>query len=258
MADQPDTQPPPTEPPRDASGNVSSQGDIQAGRDIAGRDIAGRDIAGRDILHEETTTNIGFSQQAVLRLVIAVGVMVFITGACFFSGGVAIGAGAFFALNRPVNSNLPAAQDLQRKLDALRALPPNQPFQVTFTEEELSSYFRLIVGPQNGIRDGKLRLLPEDKLVIAGNVDSLGGRSAAAVFSVQKNSDKLLHLDSAAIRLVNIGRGQFGYVLVPTALLQPVADQVNAALAGNYRVTNIREVTSENQPAWSIEGITTR
>ncbi len=257
MADQPNPQPPPMEPPRDASGNVSSQGDIQAGRDIAGRDIAGGDIAGRDVLHRETT-NIGFSQQTVLRLVIAVGVMVFITGACFFSGGVAIGAGAFLALNRPVNSNLPAAQNTQNKLDAIRALPPNQPFQVTFTEEELSSYFRFFVGPQNGIQDGKLRLLPDDKLVISGDVDSLGGRSAAAVFSVQKNSEQPLHLELAAIRVLDAGKGVFGYVLVPTSLLQPVSDQINAALAGNYRITNIREVGSESQPAWSIEGITTR
>jgi hypothetical protein len=257
MTDRPDSQPSSTEPSSEISGGISSQGDIHAGRDIAGRDIAGRDIAGRDIRHEETT-NIGFSQQAVLRLMIAVGVMVFITAACFFSGGIAIGAGAFLALNRPVNSNLPAAQDLQLKLDAISALPPDQPFRVTFTEEEMSSYFRFFIGPQNGIQDGRVRLLNDNELVIAGNVDSLGGRPAAAVFSVQKNSDQLLHLESAAIRAIGAGNGVFGYVVVPTPLLQPVADRVNAALAGNYQVTKITEDYNEGQPAWSIEGITTR
>src|SRR5690349_11353400 len=134
------------------------------------------DLAGRDIVKNTTTTttNVGFSIDAVQRLVIAVGLMVFLTAACFFSGGVVVGGAALAALDKKVGSSLDAANSMQAKLDQIRALGPGTQFQFTFSEDEISSYLRFIAGPPMGVSDGKVRLLEPGKLVMGGEASQLG------------------------------------------------------------------------------------
>src|SRR5262245_5155242 len=140
---------------------IRSRQDVNVSGDIAGRDV----VKNTTNTTTNTTTNVGFSIDAVQRLVIAVGLMVFITAACFFSGGVAVGGVALAALNKQVGSSPDAAVSMQSKLSQIRALGPGVPFQFTFSEDEISSYLRFIAGPPMGVSDGKVRLLEPGKLV---------------------------------------------------------------------------------------------
>ncbi len=245
MHDSNDTQP-------DLPGDAGTDRGFDAQRDI----VAGRDIAGRDIV---TQTTYGVSQQTLVKLVIAVGTMVFITAACFFSGGVAVGIGALAALNRQVGLSPEAARSMGGKLNELQTSAPNQAFDLTFSEEEIDSYFRLVIGPEVGVTEGKVRLLEPGRLIISGRAQALSNLPLAAIFEMQDHPGEPLHLLGAAVQILQFQSASFGWVAVPTALLQPLTDQVNESLGTNYRVTDVREVLGlpEAQPAWLIGGVTT-
>jgi hypothetical protein len=219
---------------------------VRAGRDIE----AGRDIAGRDVVSH--TTYIGFSQEHVLRLVLAVGGLVFITAVCFFTGGVAVGAGVFEGFQREVNSSPEAAESMQEKLLAIQDLPPNQPFEVTLTEAEISSYFRFIVGPEVGVENGRARLISEDTIALRGE---LRGVEFIATFQVQDKPGEALRLRSAAVRVFGSDDGGFGWVAVPRVLLEPLARRINEFLGRGFRVVAVDQPQDE-PPAWEFEGVT--
>jgi hypothetical protein len=250
MVDNPNNLPEEEPQPAAAGGKFDAGRDIQAGRDIAGRDIAGRDIAGGDIV------TVGFSQQAVTRLVLIVGMLVFVTAACFFSGGIALGAGVFAALNRPVETSPEAALSMQSKLQQIQSLPSNQPFSVVFSEPEMNSYFHYVLGPQIGVSDGKLRFLPDEQLAISGQVEDLGGRQAAAVLDVQEETGQTLSLSAAAVKVVGSQNSRFGWVAVPTPLLAPLQERINQNLTGNYEITAVESVQNPNQNEWMVQGVT--
>jgi len=75
--------------------NVEGGGDVTVGGDVAGRDV---------VKTTATTTIVGFSPKDVQRLIITVGVIVFVTAGIFFSGGLAVGFVALRELNRTVNA----------------------------------------------------------------------------------------------------------------------------------------------------------
>ena len=64
---------------------------------------SGGDVVGRDKVTQTTTTvtNVGMTPEAVRRLVITVGALVFVTAFCFFSGGLVVGAVALQASGPP-------------------------------------------------------------------------------------------------------------------------------------------------------------
>jgi hypothetical protein len=228
---------------------IRSRQDVNVSGDIAGRDVVKNTT--------NTTTNVGFSIDAVQRLVIAVGLMVFITAACFFSGGVAVGGVALAALNKQVGSSEDAAASMQAKLSQIRTLGPGVPFQFTFTEDEISSYLRFIAGPPMGVSDGKVRLLEPGKLVMGGQSDQLGGLPFAATFEVQYNTPgQPLRLTGAAIQLLKFGKSNFGWVVVPTPFLQSVADEVNASIGAGYELSNITDASHGADLAWTADGVT--
>src|SRR5512139_3717531 len=118
-------QPTPSEPRESSSTqNVSGGVTVQPGGDAN----VGGDVVGRDKVVQTTTTvtNVGMTPEAVRRLVITVGAMVFVTALCFFSGGIVAGAVAVQALGRPVDSSLPNAASFQAKLDQVNAAEPGQ------------------------------------------------------------------------------------------------------------------------------------
>jgi hypothetical protein len=242
---------PPQPPPVQIGGNV--------GGDVAGRDLnkelnAGRDIVGRDAVTNTNTTNVGFTATAVQRLLLTVGALVFVTAACFFSGGAVAGAG-IVALARPLNSNNPAAADrFAADLAALQGLPAGTRFEFTFSEEEISSYFRLRVAPNlpGNITDGKLRLLDSGQLVAGGRAGSLGGLPFAATFNWQDTPGRPLRLTGAAVQILPAGNSIFGWVLVPTAALGSVEDTINN-MFGNVQITGTRR--SADGQEWTVTGV---
>ncbi|MDW8327471.1 MAG: hypothetical protein RMK99_12970, partial [Anaerolineales bacterium] len=137
MSDKPEPQPDDVSEPSSLS--------VSGGRDVS----IGGDVAGRDVV-KTTTTITGFSEQAVQRLVLIVGALVFVTAACFFSGGVAVGFFAFDALNKQVGSSPEAAARFEDRLEQLNNLQAGQRFEFVFSEDEISSYVRFIAGPQLG------------------------------------------------------------------------------------------------------------
>jgi hypothetical protein len=231
------------------NGGVNIGDSNVTGSNVAGGDqqnIGGDLVSGNKI--------IGLSERFVLRLIVAVGVLVFFTAACFFSGGVVVSFAAINALNKPVGSSEPEARAMQQKLDTINRLPSGRAFNVSFTEDEISSYVKFIAGPQFGLNDGKVRLLDENKLVVAGHLDALGGAQVAATFRLT-NGEPTLQLESAAVQVLPLGNSSFGWVAIPSSTVQAVATQVNARMFGNVRVTNMRPQLQGNQITWMVSGV---
>ncbi len=237
--------PPPAPPPDDKRPNLN----ISAGRDLN----AGTIVGGNQVI----TTHVGLGAAAVQKLVVTVGVLVFVTAACFFSGGLAVGVGAFVALNKNVNSNDPvAAARFETTLGQLQALPAGQPFELGFTEQEISSYFRLVVAPQIGVTDGKVRLLDDvGTLVVGGQATELNNLRFAATFQWQEVPGAPLALKAAAIQVLPLGNAPFGWVAVPTGALQSITDQINAIFGDVTLTSVIDQSVSPTEPAWVINGL---
>lgn len=231
--------------------------DVRVGGDVGG-DVVGRDLhktttAGRDVVggNVVTTTNVGFTIEAVQRLVIVVGLLVFVTAFCFFSSGFVLGGAALVALDRPVASSEAAAQRFAEGLAALRSLQPGQTAQFTFTEDEISSYFRFILGPNLGsmnVQDGRVRLMGDGQLVAGGRAAGLGGAQFAATFVVTQEIGRPLDLQAAAVRVLPTGT-PFGWVLVPNVFLGGLEDSLNDQF-GNVQVLD--GVAHDDGKTWTV------
>jgi hypothetical protein len=224
-------------PERPAVEVTGSVGGNVVGGDLTTNTTAGRDVVGRDVVTTTTTTttNVGFSAAAVQRLLLTVGLLVFATAACFFSGGVFVGLGAITALNTDVASDDPvAAAEFAELLALAQALPPGTIARLTFTEQQISAYFRQVVAPglPMNITDGKIRLLDSRRLVVGGRLGDLGGRPFAATFTWQESPSTPLRLTAAALQVLPAGESPFGWVAIPTVLLAPVEQGINQLFAG--------------------------
>lgn len=238
------------EPKPDGDLNIASSGDVNVGGDVAGRDVVKNTTT-------TTVTHVGFSEKAVQRLLLMVGAMVFVTAACFFTGGVALGFAAFPALSRPVGSSQSAAQNFQTNLSELQALPAGQAVQFTFTEDEISSYVKFIIGPQLGFapESGRARFVDDTSIVIAGNLESANNLPVAATFQLSNEPGQPLQLTGAAAQLLDTGSA-FGWVAVPTGMLQSVQDRLNSLL-DNVQVTSATAIKDDPQnPTWQLNLLT--
>ncbi len=252
---QPDqTQPrDPADPPREETQPRLQVGG-SVGGDAAGRDLhktttAGRDVVGGDVV---SSTNIGFGVEAVQRLLITVGALVFVTAFCFFSSGFVLGGVALTALNREVASSPEAAASFGAQLAALQNLPAGQTATFSFTEDEISSYFRFVVAPSLnglGITDGRVRLLGDDRLVVGGQAGALGGVEFAATFAVTDGIGRPLDLNAAAVKLLPTRNTPFGWVLVPTRELGGVEQTFND-LFGNVQILDT--TANDTGDGWTV------
>ncbi|MGH2592309.1 MAG: hypothetical protein ACRDGG_02215 [Anaerolineae bacterium] len=238
-------------------GGIDVSGEARAGGDVVGRDKiqAGGDVAGRDIVNvdDRDVVNVGYSAKAVQRLAITVGALVFATAACFFSGGVVLGAVVFRELDRPVGSSPEAADAFQHKIDIAQSTSPGQRYTLEFTEEELSSFVKFNACELIGLCNGKARLLENGLVAVSGNLESLGNLSVAVTFRLQANSDQIVDVQSAAVQLFQIGNSTFGWVAIPNALVAPFADNIRRLLGGNYTVVGV-QVQDAAQWAVTVEG----
>ena len=217
--------------------------DLRAGDDV---NITG-DVAGRDITQ---VTNVGMPPEAVRRLVITVGVLVFVTAACFFTGGIFLGGKVFAALDRQVESRPEAAASMQTKLAALQNAPPGQTVPLQFGEDELSSYVRYIFGDKIGFSPdtGKARLIEPGIIAVSGQLASLGNLPIVVTLSLQNDPNQQLRVESAAVRLVTIPNSTFGWVAVPTGLVASFTDRVK-----NLIGTGFTPVAVQASPAQADE-----
>jgi hypothetical protein len=229
--------------------NISTAGDVNVGGDVAGRDVVKNTTT-------TTVTNVGFSEKAVQRLLLMVGAMVFVTAACFFTGGLAIGFAAFPALSKQVGSSESAAQAFQQKLAQVQALPAGQTATFSFTEDEISSFVKFNLSEQLGFAplSGRARFVNDTSIVIAGQLASANNLEVAATFQLSNEPGQPLKLTGAAAQLLNTNSA-FGWVAVPTGLLQPVQDRVNALLGDIQVVTAEAIKTNPNNPTWQLNVI---
>ena len=208
--------------------------------DSAGQVTVGGDVAGRDVIRH--TTQVGFSAAAVQRLLLTVGGLVLVTAICFFAGGLLVGATFVAVLSRPVAVLPSAAQSMQATLDGLMSLPPGTPFEASFSEVELNSYWELVLGPQVGLSPGTgaARLLDDGRLVLAGNFAALGNLRALAVVAPQVNTPgQLFRIDSVAVQAVSLGDGSLGWLPVPAGVLQPLLGTVSELAGPNVEFTGV-------------------
>lgn len=226
MTDRPE--PSPDQPGSTTTTNVSGGVNVEADHVNVGGDVVAHD----------KVTYVGMSPQAVQRLVITVGVLVFATAACFFVGGVVIGSRAIAALNRPVDSSPQAAADFQQGLKEIAALPSGQSAVWSFGEEDLSSYIRFVLGPQIGLSNGRARILPDGQIVFYGRWSGFLNLPVMAISSVQTNSDQLFKVESAMVSVNPFVDpttvSGFGWVPLPSSVLQPIADQIGNAIGQNF------------------------
>ncbi len=223
----------------------------------AGAVAVGGDVAGRDVV--KTTTQVGFSASAVQRLLLTVGVLVFITAACFFTGGVVVGSAVVVALNRPVAESAAAADSMQAKLDTVAALPAGAPFEATFTEAELNSYWRLKAGPQVGLTPGTgaARVLDDGRLVLAGHFAALGNLRVAAVLKPQVNTPgQPFQVDSVAVQVVSLGNDtSLGWLPLPASAVQAVTSRMSTWLDPGLELTSVRAAPVSETPALTVGGV---
>jgi hypothetical protein len=210
--------------------NVSGGVTVQPGGDAN----VGGDVVGRDKVTTTTTvTNVGVTAEAVRRLVLSVGALVFITAFCFFSGGLVVGIAALQAFARPLPSSPEAAQDFQAGLSQVQTLPPGQPFRWSYTENELSSYIRFILGPQIGF-DGRARFLSSDEVAFQGPWVGMGGRPVMVVTRMETNSPQLYRTVSAAVQILPLQDSVFGWVPLPPSAVQPLVDAINQNMGEGF------------------------
>lgn len=209
------------------SGGVTVQpgGDANVGGDVVGRD---------KILKTTTTvTNVGMPPEAVRRLVISVGTLVFVTAFCFFSGGAVVGFTVLQAFARPLPSTMAAAQDFQAGLNQVQALPPGQAFRWAYLETDLSSYMHFILGPQIGF-DARARFLSGDEVAFQGAWSGMLGLPVTVVTRMETDSPQLYHTVSAAVQILPLPNSNFGWVALPISAVQPLVDAINQNIGQGY------------------------
>ena len=239
-------QPTPAEPhDSPVTQNVSGGVTVQPGGDA---NISG-DVVGRDKITTTTTvTNVGMTSEAVRRLVITVGVLVFATALCFFAFGAVTAAAALGAFARPVDSTLSAAHNFQNNLNQVAALSPRQPFQWAFEETDLSSYVRFVLGPQVGF-DGRSRFLPSRQIAFQGPWSGVNNLPVMLITTLQTNSAPVYVLDRAYVQILPLG-ANLGWVPVPANTVQPLLDQINADLGSGFvaRSVSYPNFTADGAP----------
>jgi hypothetical protein len=254
MSEQPPT--PPDQPTPSATTNVSGGANLQTDGDI----VVSGDVVGRDKITTHTTnvTHVGMTPEAVRRLVITVGVLVFVTAFCFFTTGAVAGAAALSAFQRELPSNQAAAEDFQNGLQTIQAAPAGVPFQWSFEENDLSSYMRFILGPQMGLGDtGRARFMPSQQIAFRGNWSQLSGLPVMAVTTIQTNAQPVYRLDSSFVQILPLGEN-LGWVPVPNGMLQPFVDWINADIGAGYVAQQVQypSFAERNGQQWPVGDLT--
>jgi hypothetical protein len=246
-----DPKPPSSLPEKSSSAIDISDSQVSAGGDIVGGDVH---VAGDSIRGQTVTVQRGFAATDVQRLVLTVGGLVFVTAACFFLFG-AVSAGVLLnVLARPVESSPEAAASMQRKVQQIQALPPDTQFQVVFSEDEISSYFRFILGPQLGVTNGKARLMDETgQIALGGNLASAGGLPFLAEMQVTTNAVPI-EIQRVWLKVIPTPEGvNFGWIPIP-AIARDLQAMLNERLFGQVRFTQIGQTGGGTgaQPAIGI------
>ncbi len=237
---------------REPSGGVKVSG---------GRVQVGGDVAGRDVVKISQT---GLGAAAVQRLVFMIGGMILavgfcflLTATCFFSGGIVLGGSIFLALNRPVETSLEAAQQMDQRLNALNALSSGQTFSTKTTEVESSSYLRFILGPRIGVSEPKVRYIAPGRIAVGGKWTALSNLPFAATFKVGTSASPL-ELEWMAVQILQIPNSDFGWVAVPTLFVQSQVTQVADSILGRVKLETIVDVTPSIPAApreWQVTGV---
>lgn len=235
----------PSTSPENPRGGIDIQGgDVRAGRDIVAGDV---NVAGDSISGQSVSVQRGYSANEVQRLILIVGGLVFLTAMCFFIFGAVSAAALVGAINRPLpgGSSQAEAVQMQRKIDALKELAPGQRFRVDFTEDQVSSYFRFLLGPAIGVSDGRARFLDTPgQIVIGGNLDRANGLPFLA--HVELTTDPVpFQLRNAWVKVLPTpDNWNFGWVPV-TPLAQDLSTRINAFMFGKVQFTQITQTQSE-------------
>jgi len=232
MSEQPSKQP---EPRESSLANISGGVNVQASGDT---NISG-DVIGRDKVTQTTSvTNVGMTPEAVRRLVITVGGLVFATAFCFFAFGAVTAAAALSAFSRPLPSTQAAADDFQHNLQTIDALPPGQAFEWQFDENDLSSYIRFILGPQIGF-DGRARFLSSQQTTFKGPWSGVSNLPVMVVTTIQINTAELFKTDRAYVQILPLG-DNLGWVPVSASTVQPLIDQINRDIGSGFVAASVR------------------
>ena len=253
----------PTPAPAPDPGTTSIQ--VEAGEDLS----IGGDLAGRDIINTSTTgvgtqnigtVRVGWSEQAVVRLALVVGTLVFVTAACFFSGGLAVGGLVFNAFrDRPLSPMPEQAETFQQRLDAIEGTQSGQGFTLTLNEEELNAFVHYRLGEQIGFvsETGEARLVDDggrNLIAVRGDYAPLGGMPVIVTFALTDAPGAPLQLTGASARIFGGRDGGLGWVLVPVDALRAVEVQINALLGDVQLEQAVIAPDAPDGAPWEVTG----
>lgn len=264
----------PTEPSPAVALGGEAGGDTSIGGDGVGRNVIDGSVADGSVVDGSTVSTspktagtltignlrVGLPEPAVLRLVIAFGVLVFIAAACFFSAGLAVGTLAFQAfVDRPLVPTPTQADAFQLRLDALDSVQSGERFTLVLDEAEFNAFVRYRLGPQIGFapETGEARLINDNgtnMIAVRGEYGPLGNLAIVTTFTLTDAPGAPLQLTGVAARLFGGRDGGLGWVLVPVDWLRTVEVQVNALL-GNVQLE--QAVVPPGAPGgapWEVSG----
>ncbi len=246
-------------PTGDGRVGIETGGDVTIGGHVVGRDMISTSHTGVGTQTIDTM-NVGWSERAVIRLALVVGIMVFITAACFFSGGLAVGGLVYQSfVDRPLTPLPEQADAFQQQLDALDSVQSGETFTLVLSEDELNAFVHYRLGPQIGFTpgSGEARLINDNgmnQIAVRGDYEPLGGLPVIATFQLTDAPGAPLQLTGASARLFGGRNGGLGWVLVPVDWLRTVETQVNALL-GNVQLS--QAVVPPGAPdgaSWEVTG----
>lgn len=225
-----------------ARGGIDIQGgDVRAGRDIVAGDV---NVAGDSISGQTVSVQRGYSANDVQRLILIVGALVFATAACFFIFGAVSAAALVGAINQPLKngSSQQAAFEMQQKIEALNSLQSGQRFRVNFSEDEVSSYFRFLLGPAIGVSDGRARFTNTPGVIaIGGYADRAGGLPFLAEVKITTDPTAF-QVQSVWLKVLPTPEdSSIGWIPV-TPFAQDLGTRINSFLFGRVRFSEVSQI----------------
>jgi hypothetical protein len=159
-----------------------------------------------------------------------------------------------------VDSTPDSAVAFEEGLREIASRPAGQPIQLTFTEQQLSSYIRLTLGSEIGLTNGRARLLPDGQVVFYGRWPGWLNLPVMAITSVQVNSNQLFHVNSAAFSILPSADSNqvsnLGWVPLPASVLQPLVDQIGNVIGQSFIAAGGPIVSVPDSPQATVNVVT--
>jgi len=182
--------------------------------------------------------------ERALRLGIAVGAAVVLLLLMAFSGGLI--AGRYIRITfEPLTGTPAAAQAAVDQVLAAAAAPSGAQVSVTLDDLEATSLAHaFLAGQSMPLSDAQVRFISPSGVVVRARLASAGNREFVAAYTLAVVDGRLvLQPETAAINLLGLSDGAFGWLAAPVGFIQPATDAMQGVLdqtAGSVRYEGVQ------------------